>query len=110
MNEYKHSPGPWFISEDGPRWDAFRTIYALVPGTKNKKYIGRVYVAGWNAKPDEERIANAKVIAAAPMLLEALDDLYQHIVDTNPNIIVECPQLFAKVSSTLFSAKGNQGK
>lgn len=59
MSEFKGTPGPWHVSNEGCmliRDDAGLSIVA--------KYVGYTN--------DEEELANAKLIAAAPELLEAL--------------------------------------
>lgn len=86
----KHTPGPWFIEQT--------TVYAL---NKERIQVNRFTASidrGWG--DDGKRIeqqeveANAKLIAAAPELLEALQDLADDIAErfdmdspsTNPGI------------------------
>lgn len=52
----KHTPGPWHMDERGDIVSEFGLI-------------ARLY--GW-AKPDDETLPNARLIAQAPALLEAL--------------------------------------
>lgn len=59
MQEFKGTPGPWHVSNEGCmliRDDAGLSIVA--------KYVGYTN--------DEEELANARLISAAPELLEAL--------------------------------------
>ena len=59
MGQFKGTPGPWHVSNEGCmliRDDAGLSIVA--------KYVGYTN--------DEEELANAQLIAAAPELLEAL--------------------------------------
>lgn len=65
MNEFKHTPGPWF----------FNNTYNVGPevqtGATRIAHLGE-RVAYGTLCSKEEAIANAKLIAAAPDLLEAL--------------------------------------
>lgn len=70
----KHTPGPWLVKSDPIRFDTLSTV---VGGVKKKaKGIERqmiVQVGGWAEWREQE--ANARLIAAAPDLLEALKAL-----------------------------------
>lgn len=70
----KHTPGPWTAQERHPagvHWDT------VIRGA-NRDPIATVLAAGWAAP---EHAANAALIAAAPMLLEALTLLWEEIND-----------------------------
>lgn len=67
-----HTAGPWMVSED------------------RREHAGQSYIAGYNIESEVERVvgdegisggsndeANARLIAAAPELLEALSDLLE---------------------------------
>lgn len=62
MNETKHTPGPWKIQEAFNRIETDREIIATVDGWE----LG-------NGK------ANARLIAAAPELLQALEQSYTEL-------------------------------
>ncbi|MEE9594268.1 MAG: hypothetical protein V3V92_02605 [Candidatus Hydrothermarchaeales archaeon] len=68
----KHTPGPWHIS--GLAWEYGNdlTIYAETETYKNPWNIGRAYGPGNLVRQSEETRANARLIAAAPDLLEAI--------------------------------------
>lgn len=59
-NTSRHTPGPWMIGKS-------ERVIAGVIEIEQHHSIGLTY---------EERIANARLIAAAPELLEALHNLY----------------------------------
>lgn len=73
MNEFKGTPGKWFSLGDG-------IVY--VEDTK-RVYDSPVKLgSGWiedawaDDKADDEVLANANLVAAAPDLLEACDEIY----------------------------------
>ena len=71
MNNSKHTPGPWDCSQvhvdNGNFWI----------GTA-KDYIGELYPANSDlCISEEEAEANARLIAAAPVLLEALKGMIE---------------------------------
>lgn len=64
-----HTPGPWAFSADPNQWaDGDPTEYEI-------DSIDCAVVATVGAKDAERAFANARLIAAAPELLEALDSL-----------------------------------
>lgn len=63
----KHTPGPWFITGSMTKY-----VEARIPG----RMIQEVAACGPTAADDgygEQQMANARLIAAAPDLLEALE-------------------------------------
>lgn len=62
-----HTPGPWFCVEDD---EGFLNLHTRDEGGEINSYIGTV---------DDE--ANARLIAAAPELLEALQIMVDHEVN-----------------------------
>ena len=62
-----HTPGPWVVTD--PDMDGFMSIKARI----DDSYICRTY--GWEAEYADEERANALLIAAAPDLLSALDEI-----------------------------------
>lgn len=72
MNILQHTPGPWAIAAPNPSIGF--VVYSM----------GRV-VAGVSAVLDaQDAHANAKLIAAAPELLDALDCLVDAVVNRAP--------------------------
>ena len=79
MTQGKHTPGPWFV----PDQTYARNLTVEVddgiacPGSGGAmSYTTDVCVLGWNGTPEWD--ANARLIAAAPDMLEAL----RSVVDT----------------------------
>ena len=69
MADAKHTPGPWELARNDQHAGSIATLYGCEGG-----YI-EVWTTKWPAGVNQE--ANARLIAAAPELLEAL----QSIVD-----------------------------
>lgn len=71
----KHTPGPWrvFICDDGGQWSGWPlSINAVDDEDKSIVRPGGQYPYEWDATMSQhEAIANARLIAAAPELLEA---------------------------------------
>jgi len=68
----KHTPGPWLIAENGKTF-----VYALGTNQTNVFWCD-VQSAGSEKASDQEKQANAALIAAAPDLLEALIGALDH--------------------------------
>jgi len=76
MNDKKHTPGPWGFS--GPwGWLTKEGGFSIVAGKQNEQVV----ICSRNScGPDAgEMIANARLIAAAPDMLEALKNARQFI-------------------------------
>lgn len=71
MSEPKWTPGPWRLTTSYPpgQW-VISSRTAFGPGERQHRDVGR-YFGGRTTDPDEEA-ANARLIAAAPELYEAL--------------------------------------
>lgn len=79
----KHTPGPWHIAEYGMNKDGTPKHYGIVHGDITIANLGTS--TNKNAK---EMDANARLIAAAPDLLEALLDMWNLInVDVSTDTI-----------------------
>lgn len=80
----KHTPGPWLIADNGT------FVYALGNGGTNV-FWADVQSAGSERAFLSEKRANARLIAAAPELLEALTDALKYYdawlanTDVTPN-------------------------
>lgn len=75
--ELKHTPGPWFAEDDD--WtdgdDALITCESREGMVSVAKVEGGGSESGYDSYFSGEQMANAKLIAAAPELLEALQEL-----------------------------------
>lgn len=69
MSEQKHTPGPWFVLDRVSQNDSRSLIYS-----QREEYTPSEDVALVGAVSPNEQQANAKLIAAAPELLEALKE------------------------------------
>jgi hypothetical protein len=74
MNTYKHTPGPWLVSLEGfarKGWAACPTVYACDSDLRYIAFCNDDMTVG---EPTDNE-ANARLIAAAPCLLDALQRL-----------------------------------
>lgn len=67
MNDTKHTPGPWFTKREG-----FSTVY--IEARIGGGMLQEVAACGPTEAGQEQQEANARLIAAAPELLEALQE------------------------------------
>jgi hypothetical protein len=76
--EAKHTPGPWFVKEQNNTMNAVWS---------NKRYICTAYTGGAINKPGiKQALANARLIASAPELLEALKEAQSYICKLKKSI------------------------
>lgn len=112
MAKEAHTPGPWGV--DGPKP---MSIECRVHRIVNPAMFPAAFVPAWDRPGDGEEdgtieaIANARLIAAAPELLEALADLQQHVIrhactwDHAPNASHHHP-VWVKVADAIAKARG----
>lgn len=94
--ETKHTPGPWKVSAPG----SFSSGINVHAGEANKGTATYIALAGERGTECEaESLANARLIAAAPMLLEALVVLVDHAQETHPHF--ESPRGQADIAAAL---------
>jgi hypothetical protein len=100
-----HTPGPWELQRDELHYG---TLSSIVGGESRKCHIDRalmVEVGGFACLTEQE--ANARLIAAAPDLLDALDvlkeillqwheDLPDHVGDKEPVALAKASKAIAK--------------
>lgn len=97
MSESKHTPGPWLVQME---WQG-EPVVALVanPGRS-------VYVVSEDGPPRNGE-ANARLIAAAPELLEALKAL-QKVGVLNPTNSPRVNQAISDMVAAIKKAEGHQ--
>lgn len=101
MKQSKHTPGPWktdLEKHDAPHQD----IKISSPHMLGE--ICRVWQDDACHDNNPEQIANARLIAAAPELLEALEDLASESVET----FAHWPDLKKQVYAAITKAKGEE--
>lgn len=83
MSAVNHTPGPWVVNEN----PAAMSAYCILAESRGTGFGASVATAnqreGYNSLSHEEAMANARLIAAAPELLEAL----QTVADRIPDLI-----------------------
>lgn len=85
MSDPKHTPGPWHIGQPlDPTHSSDASIYAEIPSRNNPKWIARIYGEGSASKIVEERNANARLIASAPFLLLAVEEILAELDNRPP--------------------------
>jgi len=67
----KHTPGPWYYSGG----DSLAIFHPTEIGTRLAVVDQTFSGSGWQVTANDEWEANAKLIAAAPELLDALENL-----------------------------------
>ena len=93
--EIKHTPGPWFITGSMTKY-----VEARIPG----RMIQEVAACGPTAADDgygEQQMANARLIAAAPELLDALEEVVQWLELGDHE-----GQMHSKARAAIAKAKG----
>lgn len=97
----KHTPGPWTI-EGHPQGTGFRVADA------NKRSVAAF--PSTSRRPDDERIANARLIAAAPELLAALKEAHRllpSLIHTSTDIdAVELGDAIERARAAIARAEG----
>jgi hypothetical protein len=100
---YQHTPGKWTYKTIEPPYGNVRTFeiwsdcYSNLPANMLAVVSGRGYI-------DNGRVeANARLIAAAPELLAALEDLYESFEHDGSekiktDIILKCPEVKAALN------------
>ena len=93
MSEVKHLPGPWFAGVlCGPEMEETISIGPFEKEVHYEDSICEVWHGNYNA------VANAKLIAAAPELLEALEGLVDSIecAGWHPSHVEQAKEVIAK--------------
>jgi hypothetical protein len=95
MTNSKHMPGPWAVAKHGRGEHGGIAIDATDPADGRDFEVCEVWGIDRDAKHDDRSRANARLIAAAPELLEALKRVvrdYEDMEDLAPVSVgcIEC--------------------
>jgi len=105
----KHTPGPWWLGRDPSH---FGSLTSITGGSDSTGGIRSVAEVG--GLDIDEAEANARLIAAAPDMLEALHDVLRYCVtpsglpDKNKGRTPEQDAAMAKAKAAIAKAEGNQ--
>lgn len=97
----KHTPGPWLVNTAGHGHNdaiVIDQIYVYAPGPSDDVSIAADIV---NPKTGEPSIANARLVATAPDLLDALLE-YDHAFH---NLNLECKESRVRMLSAVDKAR-----
>lgn len=100
----KHTPGPWEIA-----FETFDNDGA--PETAIQALGGRAFVAfalEFGPNNPQMREANARLIAAAPDLLEALKKIVKSLADQDDEGMIEHVYLMIKARAAITKATGEE--
>jgi hypothetical protein len=99
----KFTPGPWFFVEDiRDESDGFTYIAGYDIKSNSAEIVGCEGISG----DSDENLANARLIAAAPDLLEALEKAREDInwmINTGQQLNAHC---FDYICAAIASARG----
>ena len=98
----KHTPGPWILDEESIDLLDFELETHRIWINADGMHIG--YVDGPRT---EERKANARLIAAAPDLLEALKEIVKSLADQDDEGMIEHVDPMIKARAAIAKATGN---
>lgn len=106
----KHSKGPWRVKTWGAElnrnFSGEQCLSAEIFGESDSKYIGNIQLEGALIDDPElnEGWANARLVCAAPELLEALEHIQKEI--SSDEFIKHSKDAINKVNEAIKKAKG----
>ncbi len=104
MSEIKHTPGPWVCYHDGPSVESHKNWH-IITNDKKTRVIANVHIEPWN--PMDQ--ANAILIAAAPDMLEALQDLVQTLTrNMHTPLVKKCGGPLGRAIEAIAKATGGE--
>lgn len=92
----QHTPGPWNFYDDSNDGKTNRIEIVAIGKT-----VARIY----HSVPEED-LPNARLIAAAPDLLEALQDIVKSLVDQDDEGMIEHAQQMIIARAAIAKATG----
>lgn len=105
----KHTPGPWHINTAGSasRGEPFKIteIYVYAPDTQDDTAICADVIDPVTQEPSE---ANARLIAAAPDLLEALQTIVKSLSDQDDEGMIEHAEPMIRARAAIQKATKEQ--
>lgn len=99
----KHTPGPWDIHFDRQDNEIYGKITGATITVEPNTAIARV--CGIDTNEHDERLANARLIAAAPELLEALREIMREC-DENHSVLAKA-RAYSIARAAIAKATGN---
>ena len=105
----KHTPGPWYSDSKGNIWRNHPSdLYENGGGIAGDRPLGTAYV-GWHGKGEQGYPinANARLIAAAPEILEALREIAE-LADKVDSWQSFPPEPIQKAYAAIAKATGEQ--
>lgn len=97
----QHTPGPWAICTDKPE---FAKTYDLAQDTDcPSEVLATIRLYG----NDETRWANARLIAAAPELLQALEHALERLEASQPTVGTATWEVIKEARAAIAKANGN---
>jgi len=104
----QHTPGPWRV--ESINYDGDGGILVRCNRNNSRNHcIANVWGAKNARDPDAEGQANARLISAAPELLEALEELRSAVIDLDQDeecSVTHCENLIRKARAAIAKAKG----
>jgi hypothetical protein len=97
MTKQKFTPGPWELSE--PYYADMNHMRQSRQITNGEFQVARLYVEGGNSEVTEELEANARLISAAPDLVEACQNLIKIIrenIEDFPDSVIDAEEALRK--------------
>lgn len=115
MSAPTHTPGPWLVHYERDAFDSAQSILKVTQGNSYDHPQGPLSLASVNvaafAPHTDEALANARLIAAAPQMLEALRAALEAMGDTydaRDAAGTEGEQLRDQIAEAIAAATGEE--
>jgi hypothetical protein len=99
----EHTPGPWKVFDGWGSSKFAPVVVDCIPDVEGK-FVGNCicHIASTNA----DAFANARLIAAAPLMYEALEEIVNNVVKNYEGSMDIYPEAIAVARAALQAAKG----